>query len=93
MLLNMRGISGGHALILLEACLRAARENPRALQWRNVFKKGRFCCLRALPGRWFLRVSEVALRAGDSPGADAQVWSRIPASDKVVCKSRRVLPL
>lgn len=64
--------SGGDALLCLEACLGAARENPRALLGRNALEKERFCCLDLLlpPSSvtaGSLRVPEVALRPGGSP--------------------------
>lgn len=46
---NQRQGSGGDALLWLEACLRAARENPRALLGRSVLEIERFCCLDLLP--------------------------------------------
>lgn len=45
---NQRPGSGGDALLWLEACLRAARENPRALLRQSVSEIERFCCLDLL---------------------------------------------
>lgn len=103
MVLNMRGISGREAEGINCFDLRLVLGKTPELCWGEMFqKKDRFCCLDLLlPSELSDRRVSASSRGGfetwgqPPAAAGAMRRSRLAflAQTKVVCKSRRVLPL